>query len=81
MKFSYILDSLEVFDLRRTEIDLSTIGNRRFMYHPNKFGFAPKGHFRCFTPGVLPRMLRILRACSGRRTVWHGERCAVWLTM
>lgn len=35
MEFSNISDSLEVFDLRRTEIDLSTIGNRRFMYHPS----------------------------------------------
>lgn len=34
MQFANISSSLEVYDLRRTQIDLSTIENRRFMYHP-----------------------------------------------
>lgn len=35
MQFSSISSGLEVFDLRHTSIDLTSIGNRRFMYHPN----------------------------------------------
>ena len=33
MNFANISRSLEVFDLNQTQIDLSTIENRRFMYH------------------------------------------------
>lgn len=33
MLVSHISDSLEVFNLRRVQVDLMTIGNRRFMYH------------------------------------------------
>lgn len=35
MNISNISSSLEVFDLRDSQIDLMTIQNRRFMYHPN----------------------------------------------
>lgn len=33
MRFATISSGLEVFDLRRTTVDLTSIGNRRFMYH------------------------------------------------
>lgn len=35
MNLSSISNSLEVFDLREMQIDLMTIQNRRFMYHPD----------------------------------------------
>lgn len=33
MQFANMSSSLQVFDLNKTQIDLSAIGNRRFMYH------------------------------------------------